>query len=80
MDGIVILLAVVVGGAALAGLVAFFVLSAIASLVEILPPRSARHGDDRDRDGQAAGGWLGEGLNEVAAPPGAALRGARRAL
>lgn len=81
MNGIVLLLAVLAGAAILAAFVAFAVLSAVASLVEILPPRFARHADDEDRDGQqTAGGWLGERLNETVARPAAALRGARRAL
>jgi len=39
MDSIVVLFAVLAGGAVLAGILAFVVLSAIASLVEILPAR-----------------------------------------
>jgi hypothetical protein len=50
MDNIVVLLVVLAGGAVLAGILAFVVLSAIASLVEILPPRFA--------EGAAAGDAL----------------------
>jgi hypothetical protein len=49
MDGIAVLLAVLAGGAVLAGILAFAVLSAIASLVEILPPRLAGRGEERGR-------------------------------
>lgn len=42
MDGILVLLAVVAGGAVLAGVLAFAVLSAVASLIGALAPRLAR--------------------------------------
>lgn len=56
MDSLVILLAVLAGGAVLAGIVAFLVLSAIASLVEILPPRLARAGEEEEHERSAARG------------------------
>jgi hypothetical protein len=39
MDSLIVLLAVLAGSAVLAGIVAFVVLSAVASVVETLPPR-----------------------------------------
>ena len=44
MDGIVVLLAVLAGGAVLAGILAFVILSAVASLVDILAARLAGAG------------------------------------
>jgi hypothetical protein len=72
MDSLIILLAVLAGGAVLAGILAFVVLSAIASLVEILPPRSARGGDP-DGDGRAGGSRPGERLGEPARPARSAI-------
>jgi hypothetical protein len=76
MDGIFLLLAVA-GGAVLAGILAFIVLSAIASLVEVLPPRLASRGEAGDCDGWAAVSRAGERLG---GPAGARLRGAHRTL
>jgi hypothetical protein len=65
MDSIVVLLGVLAGGAILAGILAFLVLSAIASLVEILP----------------RGRWLDVRGGEPAARPAALpLRGTSRAI
>jgi hypothetical protein len=76
MDSIVILLAVLAGGAVLAGIVAFFALSAIASLVEILPPRLTHAGDEEDFDGEAPV----RRLREPARLATASLRGSRPAV
>jgi hypothetical protein len=76
MDSIVILLAVLIGGAVLAGIVAFFALSAIASLVEILPPRVTRAEDEEDFDDAAPV----RGLREPARLAAASLRGSRPAV
>jgi hypothetical protein len=54
MDSIVVLLAMLAGGAVLAGILAFVVLSAVASLLEILP-RPAGRADGQDCAGRAAG-------------------------
>ncbi|MFZ0007927.1 MAG: hypothetical protein WAK94_06800 [Steroidobacteraceae bacterium] len=65
MDSIVVLLGMLAGGAVLAGILAFLVLSAIASLVEILP----------------RGRWLDVRGGEPAAHPAALpLRGTSRAI
>jgi hypothetical protein len=71
MDSLVILLAVLVAGAVFAGIVAFLVLSAIASLVDILPPRLARAGEEEESDGRVAGRPLAAA---------ASLRGSRPAV
>jgi hypothetical protein len=66
MDSIVVLFAVLAGGTVLAGILAFVVLSAIASLVEVLPSRPAGRGEQEQQDCDG--------------PAAAPLRGARRAV